>query len=694
MKFSYTAGDRPLEGLTIKRAIHRGGFGEVYYAVSDAGKDVAIKLLHDNMEVELRGVSQCLNLSHPNLVTIFDVKTDADGDHWIVMEYVAGKTLAQIISEHPQGMPVAQVRELLHQCCAGLGFLHNRGLVHRDLKPANIFSEEGQIKIGDVGLSKFISASQRSAHTQSVGTVYYMAPEVARGRYGPGVDIYAMGVIAYEMLTGKIPFDGESTGEILMKHLTADPDLTPIPKDLQPVIGKALAKEEAARYQSIAEFEAAFAAAVSGETVTAEKPKTQEVPWSTGTKKKKSCCGPWGGCGTKKFTSGVKLKAKRAVEDGSTQLATDRKSDWLLIGIVALFGLLLLSRGQSARFIWVFALVGLLFFAGRWFLKKCYALLTEDSLGRSRGAMPQVPPASPLPRQKALGRDTPPSLGERTSALFLGAAAAPLYIGAMSAAVAFFSQSFFASYWSPGSLDVGHIAFFVASSSLATWVLLAFMQLRPRPTQDASALRLSLGVAGFAVGMAVSGMGQFFMVDFPRTIFNHGRTGIVSSLGQRELAEHYTPGHDMLALPTRIDRDDVLGPVYTENGTMLVNQPYADSGRPHAAAYDSASADAGGTAAVPGDRHGSQVWRPTMLGYGVFFALLFSLRSWWRVTSERRDHWFEMGSILWTAGMAWLICTVFTFPVIWGMTWAATITAALQLSTWVRRPERRHNLAR
>ncbi|MCG6157820.1 serine/threonine protein kinase [Rubinisphaera margarita] len=679
MKFSYSAGDRPLEGLTIKRAIHRGGFGEVYYAVSDAGKDVAIKLLHDNMEVELRGVSQCLNLSHPNLVTIFDVKTDADGDHWIVMEYVAGKTLAQIISEHPQGMPVARVRELLHQCCAGLGFLHNRGLVHRDLKPANIFSEEGQIKIGDVGLSKFISASQRSAHTQSVGTVYYMAPEVARGRYGPGVDIYAMGVIAYEMLTGKIPFDGESTGEILMKHLTADPDLKPIPPALQPVIGKALAKEESARYQSISEFENAFAAAVSGETVTAEQPHAANPKTVDGTRKKS--CGPFGPCG-----SGAK-------SDRTSTLAADNRADWVLRGMIGL-GLVLMLRFVPPRHVLgVGVLVGLIF-VGRWFLMKCYAMLTEDALGRPRSGIPKVPPASPLPRQKAVNRSAPPSLGERTSALFLGAAAAPLYIGAMAAAVAFFSQSFFASYWSPGSLDPGHIAFFVASSSLATWVLLVFMQLRPRPTQDASALRLSLGVVGFATGLAISGMGQFFMVDFPRAIFNHGRTGIVSSLGQRELAEHYTPGRDMLALPEMIDRNDDLGPVYTENGTMLVNQPYAETESTHAHPADFTSSESAMAAPARDDRHSSQVWRPTMLGYGVFFALLFSLRSWWRVTSERRDHWFEIGSILWTAGMAWAICTVFTFPVIWGMTWAATITAALQLSTWVKRPERRHNLAR
>jgi eukaryotic-like serine/threonine-protein kinase len=97
MKFTFAPESKPLEGYTIKRAIYRGGFGEVYYAVTDAGREVALKLLQHNTEVELRGVQQCLNLSHPNLVTIFDIRQDGDGDHWIVMEYVAGETLDQAI---------------------------------------------------------------------------------------------------------------------------------------------------------------------------------------------------------------------------------------------------------------------------------------------------------------------------------------------------------------------------------------------------------------------------------------------------------------------------------------------------------------------------------------------------------------------------------------------------------------------
>ena len=109
--------------------------------------------------------------------------------------------------------------------CGGVAYLHDHGIVHRDLKPGNIFSDEGTVKIGDYGLAKFISCSRRSGQTESVGTVHYMAPEIANGRYGREIDTYALGIILFEMLTGRVPFEGESVGEVLMKHLTAEPDL-------------------------------------------------------------------------------------------------------------------------------------------------------------------------------------------------------------------------------------------------------------------------------------------------------------------------------------------------------------------------------------------------------------------------------------------------------------------------------------
>ena len=101
MKFTYASGSRPLDGFTIKRGIGRGGFGEVYYATSDAGKEVALKLIRRNLDIELRGVTQCLNLKHPNLVGLFDIKQDELGDSWVVMEYVSGDCLEQVVSRQP-----------------------------------------------------------------------------------------------------------------------------------------------------------------------------------------------------------------------------------------------------------------------------------------------------------------------------------------------------------------------------------------------------------------------------------------------------------------------------------------------------------------------------------------------------------------------------------------------------------------
>src|SRR5712671_1097065 len=93
LKFTYASGSRPLEGYTIKRGVGRGGFGEVYYATSDAGKEVALKLIRRNLDVELRGVTQCLNMKHPNLIALYDIKTDNMDDQWVVMEYVSGESL-------------------------------------------------------------------------------------------------------------------------------------------------------------------------------------------------------------------------------------------------------------------------------------------------------------------------------------------------------------------------------------------------------------------------------------------------------------------------------------------------------------------------------------------------------------------------------------------------------------------------
>lgn len=247
MKFTYRWGQRPLDGYTIKRGLGQGGFGEVYFAVSDGGKEVALKLIRGHSETELRGIANCLNLKHPNLVHLFDLKVDPQGDRWLVMEYIHGEPLSGVLHRNPRGLPEAQAREWFLQTARAVAYLHDHAVVHRDIKPANLFIEHGIVKLGDYGLSKSVGASQHN-QSSNVGTIHYMAPEIASGAYSKQVDIYACGVMLYEMLTGEVPFKGESWNEIAMRHQTDLPDLGKVPAAYVSILEKALNKKAEKRY--------------------------------------------------------------------------------------------------------------------------------------------------------------------------------------------------------------------------------------------------------------------------------------------------------------------------------------------------------------------------------------------------------------------------------------------------------------
>ncbi|MBL8809886.1 MAG: serine/threonine protein kinase, partial [Planctomycetaceae bacterium] len=531
MKFAFAPESKPLEGFTIKRAIHRGGFGEVYYALTDAGKEVALKLLHNNLEVELRGVSQCLNLKHPNLVTIFDMRQDSEKDHWIVMEYVGGKSLYDCVHEHPAGMPLNDVLAWLSGMTAGLSFLHDRGIVHRDLKPANVFSDAGVVKIGDVGLSKYISESRRSAQTQSVGTVYYMAPEVARGRYGREVDVYSMGVMLYEMMTGRVPFEGETTAEILMKHLTAEPDLSVLPEKLRPVISAALEKDPDRRINDVEELERRFRTCVAESGFPVEQPAPLLKPRPDKNHSRAAVASTIIGEGPKKPAErGIRSAWNSLVTVWNEQVPTPLK--WVISGavIILLIDLNILRTGPIMSGGIVGGLAYLLY---RKFWKKDVAETAEQlrgaevelsgaaaELGRqvpkgtqstSPGAqpvmvaaprhvapVPQPVPMNPRNYSPATTRQIPK--GQRavdiTTSLSVSLAAVALVTAAIHLATEIL----------PNPADV---AFFASTILLASWALIVPAKLWEGRTGDPVVRRIVQGALGLGVG-AVAAVIQNF----------------------------------------------------------------------------------------------------------------------------------------------------------------------------------------
>jgi serine/threonine protein kinase len=250
--FTCRYGDRPLQGYTVQRGLGRGGFGEVYYALSDAGREVALKMIQGCEQIELRGVSQCMNLKSPHLVTIFDVRYNDQGRPFVIMEYVSGPSLRDLIDQSAgRGLGPQKAAYFLREIAKGLTYLHEGGIVHRDLKPANVFYEDGYVKIGDYGLSKAIQPGLHSGQTVTVGSVHYMAPEIGDGHYDSSIDIYALGAVLYEMLTGRPPYEGESLGEVLMKHLSGKLDVSGIEEPFASTISKAMAKDPADRFETV-----------------------------------------------------------------------------------------------------------------------------------------------------------------------------------------------------------------------------------------------------------------------------------------------------------------------------------------------------------------------------------------------------------------------------------------------------------
>jgi beta-lactam-binding protein with PASTA domain len=266
----------------IKRKLGSGGMADVYLAEDqELGRRVALKLLDERhasdeqfVERFRREAQSAAGLNHPNIVSIFD-RGRAEGTYYIAMEYLDGRTLKELLVRNgPTPIPIAI--DYARQILGALAFAHRNGIVHRDIKPHNIVvGGDGRLKVTDFGIARS-GTSQMTEVGSIVGTAQYLSPEQARGApVDPRSDLYSLGVVLYEMLTGKVPFTGDTPVEIAMKHLSQVPkppsEWRPdVPHDLDAVVMRALAKDPEQRYGSAEEMDADLARVARGVSVSRE----------------------------------------------------------------------------------------------------------------------------------------------------------------------------------------------------------------------------------------------------------------------------------------------------------------------------------------------------------------------------------------------------------------------------------------
>ena len=245
---------------TVEKTLGKGGMATVELAEdTELGRKVAVKRLFASLagdevfeERFVREARLAAALSHPNLVAVYDVGEE-DGLPYIVMEYVEGETLAELMARTGPMQPERAV-DLVLQVCAGLEHAHAAGLVHRDIKPQNLLvRHDDVVKVADFGIARTLQATQLTQVGTVLGTAAYLAPEQAAGeRVTAAADIYSLGAVAFELLSGRTPYEFESLADLVVKQRQPPPPLRDVPPDVERAVLRALAFNPADRPPSAA----------------------------------------------------------------------------------------------------------------------------------------------------------------------------------------------------------------------------------------------------------------------------------------------------------------------------------------------------------------------------------------------------------------------------------------------------------
>ena len=251
----------------IIKTIGEGGMANVYLAYDTIlDRNVAVKVLRGDLATDEKFVRRfqrealsASSLSHPNIVEVYDVGED-NGSYYIVMEYIEGKQLKQLLKKRGK-LTVSEVVDIMMQVTDGMSVAHDAYIIHRDIKPQNIMIEDnGMVKITDFGIAMAMNSTQMTQTNSVMGSVHYLPPEQANGKTATlQSDIYSMGILMYELLTGTLPYKGDNAVEIALKHLketfpSIREILPELPQSVENIIIRTTAKNPKNRYKDAREM--------------------------------------------------------------------------------------------------------------------------------------------------------------------------------------------------------------------------------------------------------------------------------------------------------------------------------------------------------------------------------------------------------------------------------------------------------